>query len=254
MNKIKNIIIVSFTLAKVSFRLRIENSYLGVFWYLLNPLILFFVLYLIRQSAFSSQEIESFPLYLIIGIAGFNLFKLATTESINSISDNPDFIKSINQIRPESLVLSAVLQALLAHMFEFVLIIILIMIISSASLIMLLYPLFLLIFILSITGLAFMFAVIGVYVNDLNNIWIILSQMILLITPIFYKLEPDTLLYYANYLNPLFYFIESSRSIIITGSFPGNDIIIGSILLASVLFMIGIIVFKKNKLKLAELL
>ena len=87
-NKIKNILRISLALAKVNFNLRIEGSYLGVLWYLLNPLILFAVLWFVKEAAFAEVKINYYPLYLLIGIAGFNFFKQAITSSIDAISSN----------------------------------------------------------------------------------------------------------------------------------------------------------------------
>jgi ABC-type polysaccharide/polyol phosphate export permease len=81
-DEIKKMIRVSFSLAKVNFRLRIENSYLGIFWYLLNPLIMFGILLLVKKAAFPEASIPYYPLFLIIGISAFNFFKQAISESI----------------------------------------------------------------------------------------------------------------------------------------------------------------------------
>ena len=42
--KIKSISALSFSLAKANFKIRNEGSYLGIFWYLLEPLAFFIVL------------------------------------------------------------------------------------------------------------------------------------------------------------------------------------------------------------------
>ncbi len=45
---VRNILRISLILAKTNFKLRIEGSYLGILWYLLNPLALFLILLLIK--------------------------------------------------------------------------------------------------------------------------------------------------------------------------------------------------------------
>ena len=92
--KLKEILAIAFSLAKVSFRLRTEGSYLGILWYLLNPLLLFGVLMLVKAAAFSHVDIPDYPLYLLIGITGFNFFKSAITSAIDVVSSNSDYINS----------------------------------------------------------------------------------------------------------------------------------------------------------------
>lgn len=252
--KLSNILRVSLSLAKVSFRLRIEGSYLGIFWYLLNPLALFLVLLFVKETAFAEVEIPYYSLYLLIGIAGFNFFKQAITGSIDAINTNPDYIKSINKIAPESLVLAVVWQAIFSHIFELLLIVILAIYFHVSLIGFLFYPLAFILFVLLITGISFVFATIGAYVNDLDNIWIIMSQLLLLATPIFYNINVGSLIYQVNLFNPLFYFLETTRQLIIYRQAPSLFLMTLFIVISFSSLLIGILVFNRHKKKFAELL
>lgn len=252
--KLKDIIRVSLSLAKVNFRLRVEGSYLGIFWYLLNPLILFLVLFFVKEAAFADIKIPFYPLYLLIGIAGFNFFKQAITSSIEAINTNPDYLKSINRVAPESLVIAVVLQAAFSHVFEFILIIVLASYFQVSLIGFLFYPLIFGLFFLLTLGISLIFATIGVYINDLNNIWIIISQLLLLATPIFYNIEPGSLIYKFNLLNPLFYFLVLTRKVLIYSQMPSLNLIIIMAFLSVACLLTGIYVFDRYKKKFAELL
>ena len=254
MHKIKNILSVSLTLAKINFRLRTENSYLGILWYLLNPLLLFIILYFVRQSAFQGNEIEYFSLYLLIGITCYNFFKLSLTESINSVVDNPNYIKSINKVHPHSLVIAVIIQALYSHLFELILITILVFYFGINPIGLLFYIPAILLFSILTSGIGMIFATTGVFINDLKNIWIILSQILLLGTPIFYTLNTNSFLYKINLFNPLFYFIETSRSLLIYNKMPSFEIILGLILFTCIFFVVGLTIFNKYRYKFAEYL
>ena len=211
---------VAYALATVNFRLRIEGSYLGIFWYLLKPLAFFFVLLLVSQTAFATQEIKHFPLYLLIGIAGFNFFRDAIGDSIDVISNNPSYLKSINSVRAEALVISVIIQNIFSHIFEFLLIVILAAF-SGVSILGLAYYLpILLLFAFFVLGLAFISATIGVFINDLGNIWAIAAQILLFATPIFYAIQTGGLLYLLNLANPLYHFLNAGRAAIISGQLP----------------------------------
>lgn len=253
-SRICNIFRIGFEIAKTNFRLRVEGSYLGVFWYLLNPLILFAIFMLIKRAAFSDIDIPYYPLYLLIGIAGFNFFKTVITEAINSIGTNPDYVKSINRVAPESLVLAVVIQAIFSHIFEFGLIIALALYLNVSLIGILFYPVILLLFAILSLGLALVAASVGVYVSDLDNVWNILSQLLLLGTPIFYLISPGSLIYTLNLFNPLFYFLEIVRSLIINGNISNLNFLLIFIALTFVSLFFGLYIFKSYKKKFAELL
>ena len=72
MNKrIKRFWDLSFYLAKSGFKLRNEGSYLGIIWYLLNPILFFCLLFVVFSQSLGS-EIENYAIYLFIGIIIFN--------------------------------------------------------------------------------------------------------------------------------------------------------------------------------------
>ncbi|MCH7640633.1 ABC transporter permease [Patescibacteria group bacterium] len=108
-SKMKNLaytIRLSLALAKANFKLRNEGTYLGILWYLLNPLLLFALLFLIFFDRLG-QNIEQYPLYLLLGIIMFNFFQQATTEATKIIDQNRHLIKSIN-FPKESLIASII--------------------------------------------------------------------------------------------------------------------------------------------------
>ncbi len=252
MTKILKTIKMAFALAKINFQLRIEGSYLGIFWYLLNPLAMFAIIMVIRQAAVISAEIPYYSLYLFIGISGFNFFKKTLNEAIKTITGNASLIKASNDINLESLVIANSFQFLFSHVFE-IAILFLIAIFLKVSLVgLIFYPLILFFFILMITGLSFIFSVIGVYVNDWENVWSIVSQILFLGSPIFYILSPETFLYKINLFNPLFYFLESARSVIIYSKTPDPLIIFGLAIFSITIFIFGKIIFTRYKNHLAE--
>ena len=253
-SRFSDIFRIGFEVAKTNFRLRVEGSYLGILWYLLNPLILFAIFMLIKRAAFSEVDIPYYPLYLLIGIAGFNFFKIIISEAINSIANNPDYIKSINRAAPESLVLAVVIQAIFSHIFEFILIIALALYLNVSLIGLLLYPFVLILFAILSLGLAFIAATVGVYVGDLDNVWIILSQLLLLGTPIFYIINPGSLIYTLNLFNPLFYFLEVVRSLIIEGRILDIKLFLIFIAISIISIFLGLIIFRSYKNKFAELL
>jgi len=247
------IIKISFSLALANFRLHIEGSYLGIFWYLLSPLALFVVILFIKNSAFSNHEITNYPIYLIIGITGLHFFQQVISRSINIISSQASYIKSMSGIKPLILVLASVFQSTFSHLFEFLMVVGFLIYFKISLLGLLLYPLLLFFFVLLLLGIALIFSTIGVYIRDLDNIWLVFSQLLLLVTPIFYIAKSDSLIYKFNLFNPLFYFLEIFRGLTIYENFPPFWMIGVFVFISSTIFIIGWLIFNRYSKKFAEL-
>ena len=117
-NSIKQFLGLSFSLAVSEFKLRNEGSYLGIFWYLLNP-VLMFILLMAVFSANLGTGIPSYPIYLLIGIIMFNFFQKTTIESTKIIMQHNAMIKSI-KFPHNALIGSIVLKTLFSHFFEII--------------------------------------------------------------------------------------------------------------------------------------
>jgi ABC-type polysaccharide/polyol phosphate export permease len=250
---LKNFWQLSVTLAKTSFKLRNEGSYLGILWYLLNPLLLFLLLLLVFSDRLGNN-IPSYPLYLLLGIIIFNFFQRTTTESTKTIvRDYKGIIKSINFPR-ESLISSIVLKTFFSHLFEILLFIIFILIFKGSVVSLFFYPIILIFFCIFVFGACLILSSLTVYFADLENIWFFVSRLIWLGTPIFYAIEGQTRLFYVNLVNPLYYFITIAREIIIYSKVPELWMIFGGLGYSLLFLLIGLLIFNKLKIKFAEMI
>jgi ABC-type polysaccharide/polyol phosphate export permease len=244
---------LSFQLAKSGFKLRNEGSYLGILWYLLNPLLLFILLLLIFSDRLG-VSIPQYPLYLLIGIIMFDFFQSSTTESTRIIiKDYGDLIKSIN-FPKEALILGITLKSVFSHLFEMLLLMAFILIFRGSLTGLIFYPLILLLFCIFIFGASLILSSLTVYFIDLENIWNFAVRLIWLGTPIFYSIGGQTKLFYINLLNPIYYFIIISRDIVIYSSFPQLWIVFGALFYSLLFLITGLLIFKKLKIKFAEML
>ncbi len=250
-HKLKSILGLSLSLAKAQFKLKNEGSYLGVFWYLLEPLALFLII-LVIQGVFAVEGISYYPLYLLLGLIMFNFFSKTTNRASRIIADNSGFIKSI-KISYESLVVSEVLEASFSHFFEIILFVIFMLIFKAPLAGLIFYPLifgFVFIFVL---GLSFILTTLGTYINDLDNVWRVINRLLFFATPLFYITVKNSFIYKLNLFNPIFYYISIARDIIIYNSISGLWIILGAITFSFIFLILGIIIFEKYKYKFAEL-
>jgi ABC-type polysaccharide/polyol phosphate export permease len=241
---------LSLSLAKTNFKLRNEGSYLGVLWYLLNPLSLFFTILFVKQTAFSHTEIPLYPVYLLTGLVLLSYLNRVVGVATDVIRGNSNFIKSIH-IKTEALVISSVMHILMLHVFEVFLIICLSLYFQVPVINLILYIGVTLLFTLFLSGLAFLFATIGVYVTDVGNVWAVVSQLIFFVTPTFYVLSPASGLYTLNLFNPLYYFMTLARDVLIHGQSPLWLVSI-AIVSTVVSLALGLFVFSKYRRSFAE--
>lgn len=249
---LKRILELSLSSAKAGFKLKNEGTFLGIFWYLLAPVLTFILLLLIFSDRLGGQ-IFHYPLYLLLGIIMFNYFQKITDEAVKVIRINSGIIKSINFPR-ESLIISVVLKTMFSHFFEIIILVLFLVFFDVPVIMILFYPLILIVFSIFALGISFIIASLEVYFFDLDNIWVFASKLIWFATPIFYAIEGQTRLFYLNLFNPLYYFITIAREIILYAKFPELWMMVMALFYALLFLLIGILIFNKLKPKFAELI
>lgn len=242
------------TLAVTDFKLRNEGTWFGVLWYLLDPIVMFVTIILVRKAIIATEP-EFYPVYLFVGLIVFNFFRRATTQSIRSISGSGQFIKSMT-IPKAPLVAGKVIDALFTHVFEIVLLAIILIYYHIPVWHILFYIPIVIVYTVFILGVSFLLATIGVKIFDLQNLWPIAMQILWFATPIFYSLQNVSEVVSSNVssvqnMNPLYQFIHSAREAIMFASVDlYNVLYICAVAIISIL--IGLFIFSRYKNRFAE--
>ncbi|PIR46042.1 MAG: hypothetical protein COV08_01955, partial [Candidatus Vogelbacteria bacterium CG10_big_fil_rev_8_21_14_0_10_49_38] len=240
---------LGYQLARVDFRLKNNNRYLGVLWYLIEPLIIFLV-FLNLRGAFN-HGVTDYPAYLLTGLILFNFFRQATAEASRALYANSLVLDTV-KVSPEIFVLSAVGNAAFAHLFEFALLFGVLIWLDLPLFGLIFYPLFFFFFILFALGLSFVLAAAGLWLPDTVKIWGMFTRLLLFITPIFYSANLALALNLNSY-NPLYHFISLARALII-GSYPITPTLILIPIFWSVTSLgLGWLIFSQAKPKFVEL-
>jgi ABC-type polysaccharide/polyol phosphate export permease len=249
--KIEDALRLSFTLAKTNFKLRNEGSYLGILWYLLEPLCFFGIILLIG-GVINQDSVPYYPLYLFLGLIMFNFFISTTTNALKSITYNAGLIKSM-KIDYQSLVMSGVFQFVFSHVLEMVIFLGFMVYFGANFLNLIFYLPIFFFFLLFVLGLSFVLATLEIYISDLSNVWSVLVRLLWFLTPIFYVMPPNSLFQKISYINPLFHFINVSREIIIYGRNPGLHVLFLMVFFSILSLLFGLFIFQRYKSKFPEM-
>jgi lipopolysaccharide transport system permease protein len=117
---------------------------------------------------------------------------------------------------------------------------------------LLFYPIIFGLFCLLILGLSFAFSTIGVYANDLGNVWVVIGRMLFFLTPIFYAPSGEGAVFLFNRINPLFQFINLARDVMVYGAWPATTNLAYVLSLSVLTFLLGLSLFQRYKRSFAE--
>lgn len=229
-------------------KLKYRRSYLGYLWSILNPLMLMIVLVIVFSNLFRF-DIPNFPLYLISGQVIFSFMVEATNMSVGSITGNasllkktyvPKYIFTISKVGSSLVNLIFSLGALL-----------LVMVITGAefSWNLLFFPFIIFQLLVFCLGISLFLAAATVFFRDIQYLWGVFVSMWMYLTPIFYPVSIISEEYQALYkgANPMYWYIEQFRDIVLYAQFPQTSSILMGTILATVVLILGAIYFNKKQ-------
>lgn len=249
-------------LVRTDFKLRYQGSVLGYAWSLLRPLLLFIILYVVFVKFLKiGNQIEHYPVYLLLGIVIWNFFLEMTTQSLGSIVGRGDLIRKI-RIPRWLIVFSSSISALINLLLNLVVIVVF-MVLNHVNLLFttLWLPLILLEVYLLALGLSLLLSALFVKYRDIGYIWEVILQAGFYLTPILYPLALITNLNMQKIilLNPMAQAIQDARYATVThqtqtiyGIFEGGWYSIIPFLIVGFVLVTGLTYFRKESINFAE--
>ena len=201
------------TSVKKEVRSKYKNSFLGVMWSFLNPLLQIAV-YAIIFSLILKNKQENYAIFLCCGIIPWTFFSIAINKSAFTIIENGNIIKKVyfpREIIPISVVLAETINFLISTI-----IIIGFVIIGGIGInkFLFFYPIVLITQFLIILAFSFVVSGICVYFRDLQHFIGIILQLLFYATPIVYSQDSIPAEYnWILKLNPMTYIINAYRDI-----------------------------------------
>ena len=251
-------------LVRTDFKLRYQASALGYLWSILNPLLLFAILYIVFANFLGlGRNIEHFPVYLLTGIVLWRFFAEATNNGLKAIVQRGNLIRKIN-FPKYIIVISGTVSSLINLGLNFLVIMVFVLIngVDLTWQALLVIPLIIELYLFAL-AIAFFLAAVNVKLRDTGYLWDIFLQAAFYATPIIYPLSmvagKNELAAQVLLLSPVAQVIQDIRHFLIThDSMTMSDLTdniwmliapFGIILLVGI---VGVWYFKRSQGKFAE--
>lgn len=200
-------------LASAEYKLRYLDSFLGYLWTLVQPLLMFGVLYFVFGKVVAFSGAEHYPVQLLIGVVLFNFFTEATGLALPSLVGNSNLLRRI--AFPTAAVPLANTLASAAGFIVGIGIAVLFAVLAGVPLELRWLELVPLAIALALFtgGVGLILALIYIWVRDVRPIWAVLTRMLFFATPVFYPIEaaPTSLAQFLM-MNPIALIIIEARN------------------------------------------
>ncbi len=237
------------------FRIRYRNMSLGVFWSLLNPLVLMGVLTFIFTRIFPSPSIKNFGVFVLCGLVPFNFFTVAWVSGTTSLLNNAPLVKRVRlprEIVPVSVVLANGIHFLIqiALLLAFVL---------GAGYGVnpnwLWLPFVFGMEVVFVCGLSLASSALDVFFRDVRYVVESTNTVLFWLVPIFYSFAiiPDQ--YKTVYqFNPIAAVVMACRLILLENRQPPFSLIWKLAFVSFLALAVGLMIFRRSKPKFADYL
>ncbi len=232
---------------------RYRGSHLGIFWSFVNPVLLLCIYTFVFKYIFNARMVPGHPdegwadyaLFLFAALIIFNLFAECLSRAPNLIVINANYVTRV--VFPlELLPLTVVLGSLVHLLISFVPLCLAVLVTRGGHMhaTVAYWPLLLVPVTAWALAITWIVSALGAFLRDLNEIMLALTQILMYASAIFYSLEglmanknvPPQLRTLIQF-NPLAYFSEESRSLVVWGK-PMDWSTYGWMTLAGVVAMI----------------
>lgn len=229
-------------------KLKYRRSFLGYLWSVLNPLLLMLVMVIVFSQMFRF-DIPNYPVYLIIGQTLFNFMSESTGQAIYSILGNGPLLKKV-YVPKYVFTLSKITSNLVNLIFSLGAML-LVCIFSGIhfSFYVLLIPFVLIELYVFCLGLGMFLAQAAVFFRDIQYIYNVFITVWMYLTPVFYPISilPDNVRNIVVHGNPMFFYIDQFRCIVLNQQLPSMYSIVGGCVAAIIMLVIGIGSFLKSQ-------
>ncbi len=240
------------TSVKKEIRGKYKNSFLGVLWSFLNPLLQIIVYAIVFQMILKNPQ-ENYSIFICCGLIPWTFFSAAISRSAFTMVENGNILKKVyfpREILPISIVTSEAVNFLIST------IIIIAFVIFGGlgiSKYIIFYPIVLIAQYILLIAISLIVSSISVYIRDLQHLIGVALQLLFYATPIVYSSETiPTEFHWILNINPMTYIINAYRDIFYNQTMIDVGSLLGLILISIIFVVIGYLIFNKLQKGFAE--
>lgn len=232
-------------LVKRDFKKKYKNTYLGMVWSILSPLLSLLIMSIVFSSFFGGKT-EHYVTYLFCGNIIFSFFNDATNGGMGSLLGNAPIFTKINV--PKYLFLfSRNISSLINFgltLGVFFIFCIFDKVTFGWEFLLLIIPIVCLV--IFNLGVGLILSALFVFFRDMQYLWSVFTMLLMYLSAIFYTTDilPD-LLQKLIHLNPIFVYIKYFRIVVIDNAVPSLTMHLLTVGYALVAFGIGALIYKK---------
>lgn len=254
--KYKNLLV---ELVRKNVKLKYRNSWLGMIWSFLQPLMNMVVLALVFTSVFGkkSDGVVCYPIYLLTGRLVFEFFTQSTKKALRSFRENASILKKV-YVPKYMYPLSGVLSNYVTFSISILVLIVVTLFFKLTGMshggdiqftwrvLVMIVPLLILL-ILSI-GIGLILSTLAVYFRDIEYIYDVFSTLLFYLMPVVYSIDFITskAVKTVIQINPLYGITEMVRECVLYGRNLSSEHLIYSLCFSLIVLMIGIFIFNKK--------
>ena len=248
--EIKQYLFVIRQLSSKEIKKKYTRTSLGILWSVLNPLLTMCVMAVVFTRMFRWQ-IEYYPLYLMGGQIIWQLFSNSTNSAMTSLVDNKALLIRVKQPRV-IFPMSRVLTATVNFIYTFIAFLVLVVIYRVPfSVTMLFVPIIIVGLILFSLGIGYILSCLYGLFGDIKYLYSVFLTILIYLSAIFYPVTYlDEVVENIVVNNPVYNYISCFRKVMIYGQWPNQAEIIRLIVWSFIVYMIGLIIFKKSENRL----
>ncbi len=243
---------------------RYRGSLLGVYWSLLNPLIMTLLYTAIFGAVFKDfyGSIQNYVLAAFTGLVVINFFSSSTNQALASVVGNGSLMNKIRlpvTVFPLSMIVANVFQFVVGPLPLLALVTVIHNLGSHNPLLIVVNLLALIVPLIALTlvcaGVGYLVSALYVFFRDLPYFYELVCFMLWIGSPIFYpvKIVPKAVQSFLI-INPLLPIIESIRQISLSSSWPDLGLMLHSLLNGFILLAVGWFCFRSWQKQFMDLL
>jgi lipopolysaccharide transport system permease protein len=246
---------IAFT--KRTLMIRYRQSFLGIWWMVLNPIISTFIFTVIFANFFTihTPGETPYPIFAYCGLIFWTFFNNGVSNSMLSFTNNTSLICRTYFPR-EILPVSSLLAGFVDFGISFSLLLLMMLIFGQPFhlLILFIIPVFIVLFILML-GLGFIFSILNAYSRDTQFSVSTLLYFGMFASPVLYDMK-NVPWNYRNiyYMNPLAGIFDNIRRVVLYGWSPDLNSFMISSVISICIFMFGYYFFKKSDKLIADII